>query len=88
MDLPALSALVETDRAAAGPALDLALRKNHGRGDARAMLSLHLLAAHYWQADPRQTSFHRTHAYVYALEIGDWGTVDTLYAALAAEGRI
>lgn len=88
MDLNALEKLIRTDRDAAGPALDAALQSHHGTGDPRLMLSLHMLAAAYWSDDPLQTAFHHTHAYVYALEAGEWETVETLYADLAAAGRI
>ena len=88
MDVSALDDLIQSDRAAGGKALDRALRDMHGAGDARAMLALHRLAVDYWRSDPRQVSFHRTHAYVYALELGDWAAVDHLYDALSAEGRI
>ena len=88
MDLNALENLIHADRAAAGPALDEALQTKHGNSDAQTMFSLHLLAAEYWSADKHQSAFHRTHAYVYALEAGDWKTVDALYADLSAEGRI
>lgn len=88
MDLNALENLIRTDRAAAGAALDTALQTKHGTGDARGMLSLHLLAAEYWSGDKHQSAFHRTHAYVYALEAGDWDAGDALYADLSAEGRI
>lgn len=88
MDLNALKNLIHADRAAAESALDEALQTKHSTGDARTMLSLHLLAAEYWSADKHQSAFHRTHAYVYALEAGDWKAVDVLYAHLSAEGRI
>lgn len=88
MDAAALRDLIAKDRASAGRALDAALRSGHGMADAREMLALHLLAAAYWQADGAQAAFHRTHAYVYALEAGDWAMVDRLFDALAAEGRI
>jgi len=88
MDVAALSALMETDRAAAGSALDAALQSKHGQGNERAMLALHGLAASYWRDDPQQVAFHRTHAYVYALELGDWPEVERLYALLSADGRI
>jgi len=52
------------------------------------MLSLHSLATRYWQEDPEQVAFHRTHAYVYALELGDWAEADRLYDLLSADARI
>jgi len=88
VDLAALKELIRTDRLAAGQALDAALQTKHGSSDPKAMLSLHLLAAEYWSEDRDQTAFHRTHAYVYALEAGDWATVDKLYSDLAAVDRI
>lgn len=88
MDLSELSGLIETDRAAAAKALDAALHKHHATGAPKVMHRLHRLAATFWQDDPRQVSFHRTHAYVYALEAGMWAEVDALYADLSAEGRI
>ncbi len=88
MDLSAIENLIRTDRSTAGRALDDALQAKHGTDDPRAMLSLHLLAADYWSGDDHQSAFHRTHAYVYALEAGDWETVDALYADLSAAGRI
>jgi len=88
MQLAALENLIHTDRDAAGVALDRALHTKHGSGDGRGMLALHLLAVDYWKDDAHQSAFHRTHAYVYALEAGDWTTVDTLYAELSSEGRI
>ena len=87
-EIAALETLIRADPAAAGPALDLALRTRHEQGDARAMLALHMMAAEYWRDDLQHVSFHRTHAYVYALEIGDWAAVDRLYGLLSAEGRI
>lgn len=88
MDVSAIESLIDTDRSAAGTALDQALRTNHSTGDARGMLALHLLAARYWRADAQQASFHTTHAYVYALELGAWETVNRLHAELAREGKI
>jgi len=88
ISLADLGELIETDRSAAGNALDQALREKHGTGDAAGMLALHRLAIEFWQGDPQQVSFHLTHAYVYALEAGDWKAVDALYADLAVQGRI
>ena len=88
MNLSALEDLIRADRAASGPALDRALRTLHGSGDAQTMLSLHLLATEYWCDDKDQSAFHRTHAYVYALEAGDWKVVNALYTDLSVEGRI
>ena len=87
-DRSALEALIESDRGTAGTELDRALRVLQGSSDAPTMLGLHLLAVKFWQDHPQQSAFHRTHAYVYALEAGDWAAADTLYTALAAEGRI
>ena len=84
----ALEALIETDRSAAETELDRALRTVQDSGSAPQMLALHLLAVKFWQDDMQQSAFHRTHAYVYALEAGDWVAADELYASLAAEGRI
>ncbi len=88
MNLEELSRLIETDRKAAATALDQALRDKHGTGDALGMLVLHKLAVRFWEDDARQKSFHLTHAYIYALESGDWASVDALYGKLASEGRI
>lgn len=84
----AIATLMDSDRAAAGDALDHALRAGHDSGDTRAMLALHRLAIRYWQADTARCAFHRTHAYVYALEAGEWAAADSLNAELAAEGRM
>ena len=88
MDLNALKDLIRSDRAAAGTALDDALQAKHGTGDPRTMLSLHLLAAEYWSSDTHQAAFHRTHAYVYALEAGDWHRANRLFDDLEKDGRI
>ena len=88
MDLSALEILIRTNRTAAADALDDALQAKHGTGDPKTMLSLHLLAADYWSDDEHQAAFHRTHAYVYALEAGVCEAVDALYTDLSAAGRI
>jgi len=88
VDPHTLETLIRTDRNAAGAALDDALQAEHGTGNPHTMLSLHLLAAEYWSADEHQSAFHRTHAYVYALEAGDWKAAETLFTDLAAAGRI
>ncbi len=88
MTFEELSGLIETDREAAEIALDQALRDTHGTGDAPGMMGLHKLAVRFWKDDARQKSFHLTHAYIYALESGDWESSDALYVELAAEGRI
>lgn len=88
MNVEELSRLIETDRDAASMALDQALRDKHGTADARGMMVLHELAVRFWEDDIRQKSFHLTHAYIYALESGDWNSVDALYRKLSAEGRI
>ena len=76
------------DRAAAGRALNAALTHLHESDEARELCALHLLAVRYWQDDAAQVAFHRTHAYVYALEAGDEIATRDLHAALEAEGRI
>jgi hypothetical protein len=88
MKASAIAALIPRDRAGAGDALDLALRRSHGSGDPSEMLALHQVAVEYWGDDADRAAFHRTHAYVYALEAGDWAAVDALRTELAAEGRI
>ena len=88
MTFEELNCLIETDRETAAVALDQTLRDKHGTGDAPGMMVLHQLAVRFWKDDARQKSFHMTHAYIYALECGDWETVDVLYSELAAEGRI
>jgi len=85
----AIAEVLETgDRAAAGKALHSALIGLHGSGEARELCALHRLAARYWQDDPAQAGFHRTHAYVYALEAGDETVTRDLYMALETDGRI
>lgn len=84
----AIAALMARDRAAARGPLDRALRDLHGSGRAGDLCALHRLAAEYWADDAEKVAFHRTHAYVYALEAGDARAEATLFAALAAEGRV
>lgn len=88
VDVAALAALVARDHAAARAPLDRALRALHGSGRSRELCALHRLAARYWAADPAQAAFHRTHAYVYALEAGDARAEADMAAALRAEGRL
>jgi len=88
MQPEAITALIGQDRAAAGRALDTALRQSHDSGTAADMLALHRVAAAYWAGDTERAAFHRTHAYVYALEAGDWAAADCFYSALATEGRV
>ena len=76
------------DRNAAENALNAALTRLHGSGEARELCALHQLAVRYWQDNAAQVGFHRTHAYIYALEAGDEASTRDLYAALEAEGRI
>lgn len=86
MDLSELEAEIELGGGA--EALDAMLIDGHRDRDPHAMCALHQLAARYWKEDAGQAAFHQTHAYVYALEAGMWDEVDTLYALLAAHGRI
>ncbi len=88
MQAEAIADLMARDRAAAGIALDRALMALHGSGEARELCALHRLAERYWKNDPAQVAFHRTHAYVYALEAGDRAAEAALRNALADEGRI
>lgn len=69
-------------------ALDAALVAHHEARAPATMCALHKLAARFWNDDPAQAAFHRTHAYVYALEAGLWDEADKLHAQLAAEKRI
>ena len=75
-------------RSEGADALDAALVEHHGAGQPALMCALHRLAADYWRDDPAQRAFHRTHAYVFALEAGLEAEADELHAALAAEGQI
>ena len=76
------------ERAEAGALLDTLLTGRHGSGDCRMLCDLHQLAAEYWRDDASQAAFHRTHAYIYALEGGFETDAAALHAALAAEGRV
>jgi len=88
LDVEAISTLMAGDRVAAGAALDRSLRALHGSGRSYELCALHRLAAEYWAGDAEQTAFHRTHAYVYALEAGDAQAEAALFGALAEDGRI
>jgi len=88
MTAAGIAALMAEDRAAARGPLDDALRALHGSGRASELCALHRLAAAFWDDDPAQVAFHRTHAYVYALEAGDGQAEAELFAALADEGRV
>ncbi len=85
----AIAELLEAgERAATRDALHSALTTLHESGDARELCALHRLAATYWQDDTERAAFHRTHAYIYALEAGDDAATRDLYAVLEAQGRI
>jgi hypothetical protein len=88
MRAEAISDLLLSDRRAAGAALDSALMTLHGSGEAGELCALHRVAAAYWGDDAAQAAFHRTHAYIYALEAGDAQAEAALFDQLAAEGRI
>lgn len=87
--LAQIAALLDKgERAEAGLLLDTMLMAKHGGGETRLLCDLHRLAVTYWQGDAAQAAFHRTHAYVYALEGGFEAEALALHDALAAEGRI
>lgn len=88
MTVAGIAALMAEDPAAARGPLDEALRSLHGSGQARELCALHRLAAEFWSDDPAQVAFHRTHAYVYALEAGDGVAEAELFGLLADQGRI
>ena len=88
MTVPEIAALMARDRVAARGPLDTALRALHGSGRSRDLCALHQLAAEYWRDDLVQAAFHRTHAYVYALEAGDTQAESVLFDALAADARM
>ncbi len=83
-----IAAMINNDRMAAGAALDEALMALHGSGEPSELCALHQLAAQFWGDDTAQAAFHRTHAYIYALEAGDREAEAALFETLAAEGRI
>ena len=83
-----IAILIDADRAAARQPLDRALKALHGSGRSHELCTLHRLAAEYWDDDPAQAAFHRTHAYIYALEAGDTGAEAALFQILQEQRRI
>ena len=73
-----------TRRAAA---LDADLIRLHGSGEAARLSALHEEAAAFL-VDPGARRFHLTHAWVHALEAGDWPRVARLEAAVAEAGGL
>ena len=65
--------------------LDDMLLAAHERDDRPALVGLYTQAAEQ-AADPNAAGFYLTHAYVYALELGDARARD-LHARLVADGR-
>lgn len=72
----------------AGRALDKALIALHHSGRADELCALHKVAVEFWKHQPQQAAFHRTHAYVYALEAGRDSDVEALFASLQKDQRI
>ncbi|KUF08816.1 hypothetical protein [Pseudoponticoccus marisrubri] len=66
-------------------ALDDSLLDAHARADTRALVGLYTQAADSVN-DADAAGFFLTHAYVFALELGD-GRAAQLHARLCAEGR-
>ncbi|ASP22131.1 hypothetical protein ANTHELSMS3_03504 [Antarctobacter heliothermus] len=66
-------------------ALDDRLIAAHARGDRAALIALYAQAAETVN-DLDASCFYLTHAYVFALELGD-GRAPALHARLKAEGR-
>lgn len=66
-------------------ALDDMLLAAHARNDRRALVGLYAQAADSVN-DLNAACFYLTHAYVFALELGDARAAD-LHARLVAEGR-
>ena len=69
-------------------ALDAALRSLHGSGRAGDLAALHAAAAALPGEAPGARRFHLTHAWVHALEAGDWPRVSALEAELRAAGGL
>ncbi len=72
----------------AGRALDKALVTRHHSGSPHELCALHKVASEFWKDQPEQAAFHRTHAYIYALEAGRDADAQTLYISLEKEQRI
>lgn len=66
-------------------ALDALLLGAHQRDDKSALVGLYRQAAETAN-DPQAAAFYMTHAYVFALDIGD-GQAQDLHATLVAMGR-
>ncbi len=67
--------------------LDRDLRRYHGTGDAARLCALHKRAA-VLVSDPCEARFHLTHAWIYALVLGDREDVEGLERQLRAAGGL
>lgn len=69
-------------------ALDAELVRLHGRGPPARLAALHRAAAEALAGDALGHRFHLTHAYVHALEAGDWAGAEELAGRLRAVGAL